>query len=261
MADTTVDKPSESEIKTLIFKEVPALIQKDPEIRRFILDISSKRFADKRKTEDRIEKILEELRRDREANLKKWEENQRKWEEDQRRWEENEKRWEENQRVINRMLEEIRLLRERQEAESKRLDRRIDTSIGALGARWGFRAEASFRNAIKEILEELLPFRVERYRTIDEEGIVFGKPDQVELDLLIKDGVLIVAEIKSSISKGDVVTFNRKIQVFEKKEGKAVTKKIIISPMVDARAMEFAVSSGIKVYGYPEEIDLESLQV
>ncbi|MFN3740655.1 MAG: hypothetical protein ACK4TF_08320, partial [Thermodesulfovibrionales bacterium] len=102
--------------------------------------------------------------------------------------------------------------------------------------------------------------KVERYSTMDEEGIVFGRPDQIELDLIVRDGVVIAAEIKSSISKAEVATFLRKIKVFEAKEGRSVTQKIIISPMVERRALEFAMESGLKVYGYPEEVDLSDLQ-
>ncbi|MCX7793186.1 MAG: DUF3782 domain-containing protein [Thermodesulfovibrionales bacterium] len=215
---------TKTEIKKIILREVPRFVKKDPEIREFILKISAEKFADKKKTEDRFDRLLEELRKEREENQRKWEENQRKWEENQRRWEENQRhleslerewakkweenqrKWEENQMVINSILEEIKFLH-----------RKYDTGIGALGSRWGLRAESSFRDAIKGILEEDFPVKVERYRTIDEEGIVFGKPDQVELDLIIKNGFITVAEIKSSISKGDVITFLRKVQVYEKK--------------------------------------------
>jgi hypothetical protein len=158
------------------------------------------------------------------------------------------------------MLEEIKLLRERQEAESKRIDRKFDITIGALGARWGLRAEGSFRNAIKGILEESFPVKVERYHERDEEGVVFGRPDQVELDLIIKNGEVIVAEIKSSISKGDVAIFIKKVEFFIKKEGRPVSRKILISPMIDSSAKEFAESSGIEIYSYPEELNLQELQ-
>ncbi len=274
MKRTAARPLTKAELKRIIITEVPRFIKKDPEIREFILKISAERFADKKKTEDRFERLLEELRKEREKYEKRWEENQRrweenekrweenqrhlerlekewnaKWEENQRRWEENEKRWEENQKVINSILEEIKLLH-----------RKYDTGIGALGSRWGLRAESSFRDAIKGILEEDFPVKVERYKTMDEEGIVFGRPDQVELDLIIRNGSVTVAEIKSSISKGDVVTFLRKIQVYEKKEGRPVKRKIIISPMVENAALEFAKESGLKVYGYPEEIELSELQ-
>ncbi len=238
-----------SEIKKIIFTEVPRLIKKDPEIREFILRISSEKFADKKKTEDRIDKLIEELRIERLENQKKWEENQKRWKENQKKWEENQKRWEENQKVINSILNEIKLLH-----------KKYDTSIGAIGARWGLRAEGSFREAIKGILEENFPVKVERYKAFDEEGFVFGKPDQIELDLIIKDGFVVVAEIKSSISKEELATFLRKVKIFEKKEGRVVNKMLIISPMIDSRAIAFARENGIKAYGYPEEVELSELQ-
>ncbi|MFN3533877.1 MAG: PD-(D/E)XK nuclease family protein [Desulfatiglandales bacterium] len=241
--NTTLTK---AELKRLILSEVPRLIKRDPEIREFILRIASERFADKKKTEDRFDRLLEELKRDREENQRKWDENQRRLERLEREW--NERR-QENQKVINSMLEEIKLLHKRH-----------DTGIGAIGARWGFRAESSFRGAIKGILEENSPLKVERYTTMDEEGIVFGRPDQIELDLIIKDGILIVAEIRSSISKGDVATFLRKIKVYETKEGRSVDKKLIISPRIDKGALEFARANGIRVYGYPEEVELSEFQ-
>jgi hypothetical protein len=166
-----------------------------------------------------------------------------------KKWEENQKKWEENQKVINEILAEIKLLH-----------RKHDTSIGALGARWGFRAERSFRDAIKAILEESFPVKVQRYHAKDEEGLVFGRPDQIELDLIVKNGEVIVAEIKSSISKGDVATFIRKLEFYTKKEGRPVTRKLLISPMIDSSAKELAESAGIEVYGYPEEVDFQELQ-
>ncbi len=237
---------TKEQIKALIIKEVPKLVKSDLEIRNFILRISSERYADKARTEDRIDRLIDELRKDREENQKKWEENQRNLERSTREW--NQK-WEENQKVINSMLEEI-----------KNLHRKYDKGIGAIGARWGFRAEGSFRDAMRGILQEHFPVKVERYRTMDEEGIVFGSPDQIELDLIVRDGKVIVAEIKSSISKEQVAAFLRKVRVYESKEGREVTQKIIISPMIEGRALEFAEKNGVKAYGYPEEVELSKLQ-
>jgi hypothetical protein len=36
---------------------------------------------------------------------------------------------------------------------------------------------------------------------------VFGRPDQVELDIIIKNGDVILCEIKSSMSKADIYSF------------------------------------------------------
>lgn len=226
---------TKAEIKRIILTEVPRFIKKDPEIREFILRISSEKFAEKKKTEDRFDRILNHL----EKLGTEW----------NKKWEENQKKWEENQNTIKAVLEEIKLLH-----------RKYDTGIGALGARWGLRAESSFREAIKGIIEEHLPLKVERYRAMDEEGIVFGRPDQIELDLIIRDGMVVVSEIKSSISKADVIIFLKKVNFYEQKEKTVVDKKILISPMIDSAAVEFAQLNGIKVYGYPEEIQISDLQ-
>ncbi len=146
-------------------------------------------------------------------------------------------------------------------AELKRLHRKYDSTIGALGARWGLYSEESFRNALKGILEESFPVRVERYLNYDREGIVFGRPDQVELDLIIRDGEIIVAEIKSSVSKGDVYVFLKKLEFYKKHEGVDVKRAIIISPMVDPKAKKFAQESGIEVYSYADDVEgLDNLE-
>ncbi len=269
---------TKKEIKELIMKELPGLVRKDPKVREFIIELTSKRYADKRKTEERIDRMLEELRLERIENQKRWEAWEKKWEETQRewnrKWEENQKkweawekkweetqrewntRWEENQRTINRMLEEIKALREKQEADAKRLDRRIDSTIGALGARWGLFSEASFRAGLRAIVEGL-GVKVERYQDYDTEGVVFGRPDQVELDLLIYDNTLIVAEIKSSMSREEMHAFQRKVDFYEAKHGRKVTRKMVISLMVEDRAKDLARELGIEVYSYPEDVQFK----
>lgn len=122
--------PTLEEIKDLIFKELPKIIENDPEVQQLILRLSRQYFADKERTEDRIDRILDELKAERERQdrkweeqnkrlaeqHKKWEEQDRKWEEESRRWVEQNKRlaeqhkkWEANQKVINEMLEDIRI--------------------------------------------------------------------------------------------------------------------------------------------------------
>ena len=60
------------EIKKIIMTELPRLMKSDPDIRTFILDATRERYADKTETERRIDRILDELKEDREARDKKW---------------------------------------------------------------------------------------------------------------------------------------------------------------------------------------------
>jgi hypothetical protein len=72
-------------------------------------------FADKTQTEDRFDRVMEELRRDPE-------EQSRKWDEQKQKGDEQNKRWEANQQVTNEML-----------ADNRKLSQKHDSTIGALG--------------------------------------------------------------------------------------------------------------------------------
>ncbi|MBM4053854.1 MAG: DUF3782 domain-containing protein [Planctomycetes bacterium] len=274
------------EIKDIILKELPAIIEEDKEVKDFIINLFKDRYADKEKTEERFDRILNELVADREAQSKKWEEGNKRWEENEKRWQANDRRWEENEKRWQandrhwkenekrwqandrhwkenekRWVEQERkweenqkIIREIQES-IKTLNRKYDSSIGALGARWGLRTEQSFRNALKGILREVSGLDVINVIEYDEEGAIFGHPEQIELDLVVKNGCFMICEIKSSISKSDMYIFRKKADFYQKRHNRQAQRLIAISPMVDKKAMEFAKDSGILVYSYVEDIE------
>ena len=141
------------------------------------------------------------------------------------------------------MLQEIRDIRNRHES-----------SIGALGARWGIAAESSFRNGLKAILENRFDVQVSNVTEYDHEGSVFGQPDQVELDIIIRDGEIIACEIKSSMSRYDMYAFHRKVRFYEKLHNCEVTAMMVISPMADQYARKVAEKLGIEVYSFSEDV-------
>ena len=256
----------EPNIRDLIIKELPGLITQDPQIRDWVWHIVHDYAPSRVETESRFDKMLAELQRTREEQERRWEENQRRWEENQRRWEENQRalqelreegqrRWEENQRALREFQEEEkRRWEENQQqlremlAEIRRVDRRIDHTIGALGARWGQMSEAAFRNGLRGILEESFGVKVERVEYRDESGEVFGRPDTVELDVLIFNGQLLVCEIKASVSRDEVYAFERKVRSYEKRVGRKADRVLLISPMILERDQELARALGIEVY-------------
>jgi len=218
------------QIRELVIRELPAILREDEEVQRLILRLAREHLADKIETDSRFDRLLDELRREREDQSK--------------RWVEQNSRWEENQKVINQMLQAIQALA-----------RKHDSTIGALGARWGFHSEQSFRNALRGILEESFGVQVLNVVEFDDEGEVFGYPDQVELDLIIKDGLLIICEIKSSMSRADMYAFDRKIKFYQKRHQRQADRVLVISPMVDDPARRVAQKLGIQVYSYAEEVD------
>ena len=184
----------------------------------------------------------------------RWEKSEQKFEEMQR---ESNERWEKNQQKFEKMRRESDERFEQLMEEIKALSRKHDSSIGALGARWGIAAESSFRNGLKAILEQDFGVQVVNVTEYDEEGEVFGRPDQVELDLIIHNGDLIICEIKSSMSRSDMYAFFRKVQFYEKRHQRKATKLMVISPMVDQRAKAVADTLGIAVYSYADDVQLE----
>jgi len=256
-------------IKKLIKQELPGLMKKDRKIREWIIQLTKDQLVEKTneietKTESKFDRLLEELKRDREEQTKKWEEQNKKWEGQNKKWEEfnkkqdikweeqdkkwnlQNKKWEENQKEIRKLYDAL-------EKNRKESDRKLNTTVGALGARWGLRSESSFRNALKGILADL-DLKVEHIDDYDEEGMVYGQPSSVEIDVIIKNGLLMICELKSSISKADMFIFYKKALFYEKKYHRRGDRLIVISPMVEIKAGEVAEKLGIKVYSYAEDI-------
>jgi len=183
----------------------------------------------------------------------KWDEQNRKWDEfkeyskeQNHKWDEQNRKWDEAKQEFQQMHEAIMAIAQKQ-----------DRSLGALGARWGIQSENSFRKALAAILEKSFGVEVLNVNEYDDEGVVFGRPDQIELDVIIKNGLLIICEIKSSISKTEMHIFERKVRFYEKRHQRPVTRMLVISPMVDARAHPLAESLGIEVY--TDSVDVKSL--
>jgi hypothetical protein len=255
------------QIKELILKELPILIQQDSNLREWVLTIGRTQFAEQAITESRFDQMmriiqqqLAEIQQLRDEQNRKWDEQNRKWDENQRqllelerksdeRWEAGQRQWEANQQVINEMLESIRNL-------DKKIDKKYDQTLGALGTRWGLHSEDTFRNAISGILQEF-PSGVEviHVNEFDDTGEVFGRPDQIELDLIIRNGKLLIAEIKASMSRGDMYLFERKARFYEKRHQRMAHRLIVISPMVDNKAQEVAARLGITVYSYTDKVE------
>jgi hypothetical protein len=143
-------------------------------------------------------------------------------------------------------MEELAQAQLRTEDEVRRLRWTMESQIGGLGARWGMQAEEAFRNGLRTILEEV-GFRAERYLAYDTEGEVFGRPDQVELDVVVQNGKVIVIEIKSSLDRGQVHQFSRKVAFYARKTGRQVARRVIVTPFTEKGARPLAEELGIEI--------------
>lgn len=252
---------TQTAFKETIREEVLALLQNDAGVRNIILEITGPTVAikaDKQETDDKFYQILGELQRDREAQRLKWDEQERKWVEQQDRWAEQQDKWKEWSRkwdAAQLLAEERWNDTQKNFAELRGAVGRLERTIGGLGARWGMQSEKAFRDALAGILEEHFPVKVRRVNEYDDAGDVFGRPDQVELDIIVTNGLLLICELKSSMTRSNMYAFERKARFYEKRHNCKADRLIVISPMIDARAKAVAGMLGITIYGDPADVE------
>ena len=81
--------------------------------------------------------------------------------------------------------------------------------------------------------------------------------DQVELDVIIRNGVLLICELKSSMDKAGMYAFERKARFYENRHQRKANRLIVISPMIDPKAQKVAEKLGIDTYS--DSLNVESL--
>ena len=238
-------------LRELIKQELPALIREDQEIQELVLRLARREFASRAETQDRFYELLNELRKDRAEYRREFDQVHQKFDQVHEEFGRLNKEFDRVHEELGRVHEEFGRVHEEIMALAKKYDR----GIGALGARWGLQLEAAFRNALAGILEESFKVQVLHINEYDDQGIVFGQPDQVELDIIIQNDVLILCEIKSSIDKAGMYTFERKVRFYEQKHGRKATRRLVISPMIDAKAQKVAEKLGIETFSDATEVE------
>ena len=92
-----------------------------------------------------------------------------------------------------------------------------------------------------------IEFSTERFLENDIAGEVFGYPEQIELDVVVKNSKVIVIEIKAAAGRSDVYYFDRKVAFYARKTGRQVNRKLMVTPYADNRARETGVRLGVEI--------------
>jgi hypothetical protein len=208
--------------------ELPRLIREDIEVRGQVIAVLSEYLT----TREETAAILAELRQMRAEFEQRMDEQGRRMDEQGRRIEEQGRRIEEQGRRIEEQGRRI--------AEHTR-------ALGAIGARWGMMTEEAFRNSVRVLFADQPEVRIEHWRHHDSQGKVFGYPSDVDIDVVIRDGTLVLIEIKSSISSGDVTEFAGRVDLYREVTGRSPARLLMLGPHVDERAREVAARLGIEV--------------
>ena len=194
------------------------------------------------------------------ANDARWDANDLKWIANDARWDANDLKWQINDIRwvnINSILDDLIASFLEFKKDNLKFDEFMRVKVGALGARWGVATENSYRSMLESILVKSFNVEVQNFIGLDESGTVFGRPDQIELDIIIKNGVLIIMELKSSISKNDLYIFERKVRWYESKFDIIVNRAIVVSPMVDRWAIAVAEKLKIELFSNFDDLHFE----
>jgi hypothetical protein len=212
---------------------------------------------------DRNEQELVRLREDMAKMFEKHEERFARIEEEIRRiWQEIAKLREDMVKGFERHDRELERLREDMIKGFERHDRELaklredmmkgfdamNRRISALGARWGLESEEAFREGLRGILEKELGLKVERWTAFDETGSVFGHPSQVEVDVAVSNGKVMLIEVSSHVKQADVAALVKEAELYERTTGRRPDRLIVVTPFAEERAMEAALKLGVEIY-------------
>lgn len=127
---------------------------------------------------------------------------------------------------------------------------KIKVTIDGLGARWGVRAEETFRQGVVEILKNT-GYEAKKEILYDKDGFVYGEPSDVEYDVVVKDGKVILIEITSTYRRNDTELLLKKREFYEKVKGVKVDHILVITAEIydrdPDRVRARADSLGIKI--------------
>ncbi|MEW9491998.1 MAG: PD-(D/E)XK nuclease family protein [Candidatus Aramenus sulfurataquae] len=154
-----------------------------------------------------------------------------------------------NVETLRKEVEEIKDKMATKEDLAK-LEKRLMTIITGIGARWGIMSEDAYRQGVAELLKDA-GFEVRRELLYDKEGYVFGEPSEVEIDMVVKDGKVIMVEIMTAYRRADTNVIVRKREFYEKVKNVKVDSVIAVAAYVEdknpERILARAQSLGIKV--------------
>ena len=230
-------------------KRLLKAIQEDEEFRYAVAGLLGLDaiLNDLRKLREEFNKYIEKLDNYINNITTAFSENDRKWEENFRRWAENDKRWEENDRKWEMVFAQLKTLDSHVTALEQSMDS-MNRRISAIGARWGILSGSAFRRGMRAILRDVLGIRrVSKLKLEDEEGIVYGHPSIIDVDIAVRNGEHLLIEIKANANRSDVAEIKRVGDLYEKLKG-TKPRLIIIAAYTGPGTKELAEKLGVELH-------------
>jgi len=146
----------------------------------------------------------------------------------------------------------MKLEERQQRLESRMADvltelRELRRVVVVVAHRFGVISEAGFREAMKYVVQEVFGVaEVKQWIYKDDEGVVYGYPAVIEVDVIVRDKEHILIEVKSRVSRGEVAELYKIGKLYERVCG-IKPKLAIVGGLIDPSAYEAAVKLGIEI--------------
>jgi len=167
------------------------------------------------------------------------------------------KRLMEHDKKFNEILALLKKHETTLEEHAKAL-RRIEASLGSLGARVGIDIERAILGIYRDIFQSMGVdiSRVEKISFKDTEGKYYRRGAKLELDIYAHNSKVFFIEVKSFVEPDDVEWFETRCEIFERILERKPDRRIIVAINVLRTALERARELGIDII-YGRVIDVE----
>jgi hypothetical protein len=198
------------QIKRLVLKELPQVLEQDPGFVVFIEGIVSQKFPRR----DEFARLLDELQATRLESKERFEQVDKRFEQVDKRFEQVDKRFEQ----VDKRFEQVDKRFEQVMAEIRGLRDWMELNVGGFLTRAGRRLEdvvaGAFCYGLKR--QDILPEQVKlRQKIVDEQGVVFRAGKQREYDLIAVGEEIIVFEVKSTAKHDDIDDLSDKVKLIK----------------------------------------------
>jgi hypothetical protein len=217
-----------------VVQSLPMLLKTHPELRTEIYEIISDEFVRRsefyeymKKSDERFERLLQELRAFREDTNRRFEAVDKRFEAVDKRFEAVDKRFE----AVDKRFEEVYRRFDKVDRDSKDLKDWVGIVVGGFQRRAGRSLEDAVAGTLRIALgREVKPENITmRKKIMDDEGMIGLKGRSYEIDLCLTNTESLIFEIKSYAEEEDIERFNDKAELVKKKLGLKKVEKALIT--------------------------------
>jgi hypothetical protein len=217
-----------------VVQSLPMLLKTHPELRTEIYEIISDEFVRRsefyeymKKSDERFERLLQELRAFREDMNRRFEAVDKRFEAVDKRFEAVDKRFE----AVDKRFEEVYRRFDKVDRDSKDLKDWVGIVVGGFQRRAGRSLEDAVAGTLRIALgREVKPENITmRKKIMDDEGMIGLKGRSYEIDLCLTNTESLIFEIKSYAEEEDIERFNDKAELVKKKLGLKKVEKALIT--------------------------------